>query len=264
MGTKNIKVATLEIIYNLCSRFSALASCACRRGLERLLEILLLIRLRGRRLLERLLLVSLLGRSLLGRGREWIGVARHAHRLRDQPVWRLASVDGLDIGGGAGTHPTARRLDSGQRPGHGRGWRPEVFLVSSLVFAVLVPGRLLGAGPALRVRGRIGPRRVRLLHPAQTGIQPGAGWARGFGRLASARPHRARVGPHRFGFGQDAGGSTRTVLGDFRAGLTGHARHCCRASGGRLRRRWRAWLARRADRAFETLEPGRACDELCV
>ena len=229
-----------------------------------MLEILLLIRLRGRRLLERLLLVSLLGRSLLGRGREWIGVARHAHRLRDQPVWRLASVDGLDIGGGAGTHPTARRLDSGQRPGHGRGWRSKVFLIPSLVFAVLVPGRLLVSGPALHVRGRTGPRRVCLLYPAQADIQPGAGRARGISRLAGARSNRARVGPHRFGFGQDAGGSTRAGLGDFRAGLAGHACHCGCASGGRLRWGWWAWRARRARRAFEALEAGRACDGLCV
>jgi len=123
------------------------------------------------------------------------------------------------------------------------------------------PLMMMKASPAMTPLWK---RRVRLLHPAQAGIQPGADWARGISCLAGARPNRARVGPHRFGFGQDAGGSTRAGLGDFRAGLAGHACHCGCASGGRLRWGWWARRARRARRAFEALDAGRACDGLCA
>ena len=184
------------------------------------------------------------------------GVARHAHRLRDQPVRRLASIDGLDICGRARAYPAARRVNRCECPRDGWRWRLEIFLVATIVFAVLVPGRLLAAGPSLTVRRRAVPRSVRLLHTAQAGIQPGAGRAHGLGCLAGARAHRAGVGPHGLGLGQDAGRPARAKLGGFRSGGTDHARHRRRAAGGRLGRGWRAG---RTGRACRTLEPGGAC-----
>ena len=274
------RISTRKYAGKYIKKPSALDS-SCPRGslLKRRWRVLLERRLGG--LLVQLLgglLVQLLGglldrwlRTLLGRVPRQgtlmvrrVGDARHAHGLRDQPIRRLASIDGLDIRGRARTHPTARRLNRCECPRDGWRWRLEIFLVASIVVAVLVPGRLLAAGPSLSVRRRAVPhsvrlavpRSVRLLHTAQAGIQPGAGRAHGLGCLAGARAHRAGVGPHGLGLGQDAGRPARAKLGGFRSGGTDHARHRRRAGGGRLGRKWRAG---RTGRTSRTLEPGGAC-----